>query len=127
MHFFLSQLRKEIVEQWASRKMPVLFVVMLAMGLLSPISAKLLPEIIASLGEGQNFTILLPEPTISDSLAQYIKNTSQLVMIVVLLLSAITIVTERERGLMTLIFPHALPRAVFVLAKFVALAFLIFL
>ena len=127
MDYFLTQFRKEIHEQWASRKLPVLMVVMLAIGLLSPISAKLLPEIIASMGEGQNFTILLPEPTISDSLAQFIKNTSQLVMIVILILSAITIVSERERGLMTLIFPHALPRSVFVLAKFAALAFLIFL
>ena len=60
-----------------------------------------------------------------DALDQFIKNTNQMVIFVVLLLSFTTVVSERERGLMTLVFPHALPRSTFILAKFVALALLV--
>lgn len=127
MHLFLTQLRKEFYELWATRKTFIFLGVMLAIGFLSPISAKLTPQLLAMVSKEQNITIILPDPTARDSLAQFVKNTSQLVMMVVLLLGAIAIVSERERGLMTLIFPHALPRTVFVLAKFVALAMLIFI
>jgi ABC-2 type transport system permease protein len=126
MHQFWTQVRKEIHEHWATRKILIFLGVMLGIGFLSPISAKLTPQLLAALSEEQNITIILPDPTTSDALAQYIKNTSQLAMIVVLLLGAIAIVSERERGLMTLIFPHALSRTVFVLAKFVGLATLVF-
>ena len=125
MRLFWIQLGKELREQWATRKTLVVLVVMLAFGLISPISARILPDLVASLGQGQNVTIILPKPTTTDALAQFVKNTNQIIVFVVLLLSFTAVVAERERGLMTLIFPHALPRSTFVLAKFVALALLL--
>ncbi len=126
MRLFWIQFRKEVREQWATRKLLVVLIVMLAVGMLSPISAKVLPDLIASLGQGQNVTIILPEPSATDALTQYVKNTNQFVVFVGLLLGFIAIVGERERGQMTLMFPHALPRSTFVLAKFAALAVLLF-
>jgi ABC-2 type transport system permease protein len=125
MRLLWTQLRKEWLELWATRKTIIVLAVMLALGFLAPISAKVMPELVASLAQGQNVTIILPEPTEKDALAQFVKNTTQMVMIVVLIVSFIAIVTERERGLMTIIFPHALPRSTFVLAKFTALALLV--
>ncbi len=125
MRLFWIQLGKELHEQWATRRALVVLVVMLAFGLLSPISAKLLPDLVASLGQGQNVTIIVPKPTTTDALIQFVKNTNQIIVFVVLLLSFTAVVAERERGLMTLVFPHALPRSTFVLAKFVALALLL--
>jgi ABC-2 type transport system permease protein len=125
MSLFWIQLRKELHEQWATRKTLVVLAVMLAFGFLSPIAAKLLPELVSSLGTGQNVTIILPTPTAKDALDQYVKNTNQMILLVALVVSFAVIVSERERGLMTLIFPHALPRSTFVLAKFAALALLI--
>lgn len=125
MKLFWIQLQKELYEQWATRKMLVVLAVMLVFGFLAPITAKLLPELVASIGQGQNVTIILPPPTAKDSLDQFIKNTSQLVLLIALLLSFTVVVSERERGLMQLIFPHALPRTTFILAKFTALSLLL--
>ncbi|CAG0960751.1 MAG: ABC transporter permease subunit [Anaerolinea sp.] len=125
MSLFRIQLLKELHEVWATRKAIVFLITMLVFGLMAPITAKLLPELVASLGQGQNIIITVPPPTVSDSLGQFVKNTNQLVAFIVLLLAFLSVVSERERGLMTLIFPHALPRDTFIVAKFVVLALLL--
>lgn len=122
---FRHQLRKELHELWATRKALIALVVMLAFGMLSPLAAKLLPDLLDSFGGSQRVQIILAEPTLKDALDQFIKNTQQMVMFMVLLLSFGTVVAERERGLMTMTFPHGLSRPIFVLAKFTALVLLL--
>lgn len=122
---FRHQLRKELHELWATRKALIALVVMLAFGMISPISAKLLPDLLDSIGEGQQVQIIVPEPTLKDALDQFVKNAQQMLMFMVLLLSFGTVVAERERGLMTMTFPHGLSRPIFVLAKFTALVILL--
>jgi ABC-2 type transport system permease protein len=123
---FNTQLRKEIHELWATKKALIVLVIMLAFGFLAPITAKLLPELLKSMGNNNTAVqITITEPTAKDALIQFVQNTSQTLMFMVVLVSFTVIVSERQRGQMTLIFPHALPRTVFVLAKFIALALLI--
>lgn len=123
---FNTQLRKEIHELWATKKALIVLVIMLAFGFLAPITAKLLPEMLKSVGTNNTgVQITISEPTAKDALIQFVQNTSQTLMFMVVLVSFTAIVSERQRGQMTLIFPHALPRTVFVLAKFTALALLI--
>jgi ABC-2 type transport system permease protein len=123
---FNTQLRKEIHELWATKKALIVLVIMLAFGFLAPITAKLLPELLKSAGNNNTgVQITITEPTTRDALIQFVQNTSQTLMFMVVLVSFTAIVSERQRGQMTLIFPHALPRTVFVLAKFIALALLI--
>jgi hypothetical protein len=62
MSLFWTQVEKELREQWATRKALVVLVVMLAFGFLAPITAKVLPDLIGSLGQGQGVTIILPKP-----------------------------------------------------------------
>jgi ABC-2 type transport system permease protein len=126
MNTFRTQLRKELHELWATKKAMIVLVIMLAFGFLAPITAKLLPELLKSMGNSnQGVQITITEPTVRDALTQFVQNTSQTLMFMVVLVSFTAIVSERQRGQMTLIFPHALPRSVFVLAKFAALALLI--
>ena len=123
---FSTQLRKEIRELWATKKALIVLVIMLAFGFLAPITAKLLPELLKSAGNSNTgVQITITEPTAKDALIQFVQNTSQTLMIMVVLVSFTAIVSERQRGQMTLIFPHALPRTVFVVAKFAALGLLI--
>jgi len=121
MRLFWVQWRKEWLELWQTRKAIIVLAVMLAFGFLAPITAKLLPELMKSAGNTGNITITIGEVTVNDAIDQFVKNTSQTIVILALLMSFNVIVSERERGLMTLIFPHALPRSTFVLAKFAAL------
>jgi ABC-2 type transport system permease protein len=123
---FNTQLRKELHELWATKKALIVLVIMLAFGFMAPITAKLLPELLKSMGNNNTAVqITITEPTAKDALIQFVQNTSQTLMFMVVLVSFTAIVSERQRGQMTLIFPHALPRTVFVLAKFAALGLLI--
>jgi ABC-2 type transport system permease protein len=120
------QLRKELLELWRTRKLIVVLVVLVGFGMLSPILAKITPDLIKSMGEGQlqGVTITIPEPTTQDAIDQFIKNMTQFGLLLAVLMSFGAVVGERERGQAALIFPHPLPRTVFVVAKFGALAIL---
>lgn len=123
---FNTQLRKEFHELWATKKALIVLVIMLAFGFMAPISAKLLPEMLKSMGDDNTAVqVTITDPTVTDALVQFVQNVSQTLMFMVVLVSFTAIVSERQRGQMTLIFPHGLSRSVFVLAKFVALALLI--
>lgn len=126
MRVFGVQLRKELLELWRTRKLIVVLAVLVAFGFMSPIFAKITPDLIESMGEGQmnGIVIQVPEPTQKDAIDQFIKNMTQFGLLLAVLMSFGAIVGERERGQAALMFPHPLPREVFVLAKFAALVLL---
>lgn len=126
MRVFLVQLRKELRELVRTRKLFIVVVVLLAFGLMSPIFAKITPDLLEALGEDQlaGVQIIIPEPSTRDANEQFVKNTTQFGLLLAVLVGFGAIVGERERGQLALIFPHPLPRRVFVLAKFAALAIL---
>lgn len=126
MRVFGVQLSKELLELWRTRKLIVVVAVLVVFGFMSPILAKITPDLIESLGEGQGteITIILPEPSTKDAIDQFVKNITQFGLLLAVLMSFGAIVSERERGQAALMFPHPLPRETFVLAKFAALAIL---
>lgn len=126
MRVFGVQLRKELREQWRTRKLLIVVAVLLIFGLMSPAFAKIMPDLLKSLSESQasGVQIILPEPSLRDATDQFVKNTTQFGLLLAVLVGFGAIVGERERGQLALVFPHPLPRRVFVLAKFAALAIL---
>jgi ABC-2 type transport system permease protein len=125
MRIFGVQLNKELRELWHTRKVIVVLAVMIAFGLMSPIFAKITPDLLKSMGESQSGVIItIPEPSRADAIDQFVKNMSQFGLLLAVLMTFGTIVGERERGQAALMFAHPLPRELFVLAKFAALAIL---
>ena len=124
MRVFGVQLRKELTELWRTRKLIIVLAVLAGFGLMSPILAKITPDLIESLGEGQmeGVVITIPEPTQKDAIDQLVKNISQFGLLLAVLMSFGAIAGERERGQAALMFAHPLPREVFVAAKFAAQA-----
>ena len=117
-------LGKELREQWRTYRFLALAVVFVAFaGLLSPITAKLAPELLQSLttSAGQTISIQLPEPTAADSLAQFLKNLTQIGVIALILVAMGTVALERERGTAATVLAKPVSRLSFLLAKFVAL------
>jgi len=121
MNFYTS-LRKEILELVRTHRLLVMAVVLIAFGLSSPLLAKLMPELMRLVPGGEDFLALIPPPTINDAIAQYVKNLSLFGLLLAYLMTMGAVAQEKERGTAVLMLVKPLPRAVFLLAKFVALA-----
>ncbi|HET9344944.1 MAG TPA: ABC transporter permease subunit [Candidatus Limnocylindrales bacterium] len=113
-------LRKELLEQWRTLRLPVIAAVFVLIGLSSPLLARFTPELIEALG-GAQFQITLPPPTTPDAVDQLIKNVSQFGILVAVLLAMGSVATEKERGTAGLILTKPASRGAFLLAKLVAI------
>jgi ABC-2 type transport system permease protein len=113
-------LRKELLEQWRTLRLPVIAAVFVLIGLSSPLLARFTPELIEALG-GAQFQITLPPPTTPDAVDQLIKNVSQFGILIAVLLAMGSVATEKERGTAGLILTKPASRGAFLLAKLVAI------
>ncbi len=118
---FLVVLRKELLEHWRRRRTVVVCVVFLFLGFLSPLSAKLLPDLVQTLGATSGVTIQINPPTVQDALFQHVKNVSQMGVLLVVLLAMGALAREKARGTAPMILSKPVSRADFLLGKLVAL------
>ncbi len=117
---------KELRQAWRTKRILVIWVVFLAFGMMSPLFARFMPEIIGSFEEAQMFVDLIPPPTIADTMVQYIENLSQFGFILAVLLAMGAVVGEKERGVAPMILSKPMARWAFIASKFAA-QFLIYL
>lgn len=120
---FLTQLRKEIMEQLRSRRFLIVFIILLVWGMLSPLTAKFVGEIFNSIPAMAPYAALIPPPTVTDAVGQYIKNINQFMVILALLVTMGSVAVEKDKGTAALMLVKPLPRSTFILAKFLALVF----
>jgi ABC-2 type transport system permease protein len=120
MSGFAALLRKELLEQWRTMRLPLVATVFLLVGLSSPLLARFTPEILKAVG-GDQFQIVLPTPTAADAYDQLAKNLGQFGAIVAVLLAMGSVATEKERGTAALILTKPASRSAFLLAKVVAI------
>jgi len=118
---FSAALRKEILESWRTHRFLVVVSVLVIFGILSPLTAKFMPEIFKMVSGAEQFASLIPEPSVKDAVDQYIKNISQFALIMGILISMGSVVQEKERGTAAMILVKPLPRGVFLLAKLTVL------
>lgn len=109
---------KELKEQLKTFKGIVIFIVLLIFGMTSPLLAKLTPEIIKMAASGVSITI--PTPTYTDAYAQFFKNITQMVLIIVILVFSGGVVNETTKGTAQIMLTKRLPRSSFILSKFLA-------
>jgi ABC-2 type transport system permease protein len=120
MSGFAALLRKELLEQWRTTRLPVVATVFLLVGLSSPLLARFTPEIIEAVG-GDQFQIVLPTPTAADAYDQLAKNLGQFGALIAVLLAMGSVATEKERGTAALILTKPASRGAFLAAKLVAI------
>ena len=120
--YFLTALRKELLQEWRTRRVLVVAAIFLVFGMGSPLLAKFTPEIIGSFAEAEMFADLIPVPTAVDGMAQYLKNLTQFGFLLAVLLAMGAVVGEKERGVAQMILSKPLPRWAFLLSKFAAQA-----
>lgn len=120
MNGFGPLLRKELLEQWRTRRLLVVAVVFVALGIGSPFLARYTPELIQALG-GVPFEIEFPEPTTRDAVDQFLKNLGQVGILSAILLAMGSVATEKERGTAALLLSKPASRAAYLAAKLVAM------
>lgn len=117
---FFTAFSKEFLEQRRTRKLLVVMVVLVLFGMTSPLMAKMIPQIMTLVPGGEAFVGLIPEPTIQDAVAQYMKNVTQFGILLVLVLGMGAVAAEKDKGTAAMVISKPMPRASFLLAKFCA-------
>ena len=117
---FLSSYRKEIQFQWRTKRFLIVVAIFLVFGMLSPLIAKFTPELISSLEETAAFADLIPEPSVVDSINQYVSNLTQFGFILVILLGMNAVAGEKEKGTAAMVLSKPIPRWSFILSKYIA-------
>lgn len=121
MRGFRSFLVKELTEVFRTWRGPLFFGFALFFAVSSPVLAKLTPQLLASIGTGQpGLEIHIPDPTWHDAVAQWIKNLSQLLTLLVLVSGGGLIAGEVAAGTTALVLTKPVPRFAFVSAKVIA-------
>ena len=119
---FITAFNKEFLEQRRTRKFLIALVVLVLFGMTSPLMAKMTPQIMTMVPGGEAFVGLIPEPTINDAVAQYIKNITQFGILLALVFSMGSMTVEKDKGTAAMILSKPMPRGSFLLAKFASLA-----
>jgi ABC-2 type transport system permease protein len=120
---FLIVLRKELLEQFRTYKLLIIAAVLIVFGLISPLLAKLTPELLKAVPNiPPELALAIPAPMLVDAAAQYVKNMSQFGILLALLMSMGSVAQEKERGTAAMMLTRPVSRETFLLAKFTSLA-----
>ena len=123
MSSFGFLLAKEMREQLRTMRLIVVLAVFGAFGILSPVLAKALPDIIKA--AGGDIQITLPTPTVRDAMDQFAKNVGQMGALIAILISMGAVATEKERGTAGFLLTKPVGREEFLLGKIAAIAILL--
>jgi ABC-2 type transport system permease protein len=117
MKGYIAFTKKEVLESIRTYRVLILFLVAFLVGMLSPITAKLMPEIFKSL-QLDGIVITLPPPVALDAYAQLFKNMTQIGMLVVLLVFSGMLSNEIMKGTLIPMLTKGLSRGAVILSKF---------
>ncbi len=120
---FINVLRKELMEQWRTKRFLIVAAVLVIFGLASPLLAKVTPDLLRSVPNmPAGLADLIPVPSIADAVGQYIKNMSQFGILLAVLMSMGVVIQEKERGTAVMMLTHPVSHLTFLAAKFTALS-----
>jgi ABC-2 type transport system permease protein len=112
----IKLMKKELNEYLKTGKFYILLFVFVFFAILSPVTAKFMPEIIKSMSQGISITI--PPPTWRDSFVQFSKNLNQIVFIVIVLVFLGSVAEEKNHGTASLVAVKGIDRRKWVFSKF---------
>src|SRR3954447_10341567 len=114
-------LRKELREAWRTRRLPVIALLFVAVGIVSPLTARYLAEILKA-AVGDQLTIPIPVSTAATAIGQLQKNLGQLGALAAIALAMGSVSGELDRGTAALVLAQPATRGAFLAAKLVAIA-----
>ncbi len=117
-------LRKELREQVRTMRLLVVVAVFAVFGLLSPVFARYVREIVDAVG-GSGFGGMIPAPTVGDAVIQFTKNVGQFGVLIAILVSMGSVATEKDRGTAAFVLTKPITRGAFIAAKMLAIGLLL--
>ena len=124
MNPYLIFLKKELLESAKTYKLLILGAVFLIFGLMSPLFAKLMPEILRwamttdPATAGIDLSSMFTDPKALDAWAQFYSNIGQMGLIVLVVVFSGMLSSEISKGTLTIILTKGLTRSSAILAKF---------
>ncbi|HET7037960.1 MAG TPA: ABC transporter permease [Thermomicrobiaceae bacterium] len=123
MSTFGVLLGKDLTEQWRTRRLLIVVIIFLLLGLSSPLLAYYTPQLVAH--TAGDLQLSVPTPTTADAVDQLLKNLTQIGPFAAILLAMGTVARELERGTAAFILSKPVSRDAFLASKFLALALLL--
>ena len=124
MQGFGLLLRKELRELVRTMRLPVVLVVFAILGLISPLVARYIREILEAAG-GAQFQGVVPDPVARDAVAQLTKNLGQFGVLIAILITMGSVAGEKDRGTAAFLLTKPLGRGAFLGAKVAAIGLLL--
>lgn len=112
--------RKEWMESVKTARFWVVLAVFGVFGMLGPLTARYINEILTSIGGDFGGIIELPPPVVNDSWIQFFKNMNQLCMLVMVLMYMNMVSGEKRRGSVLLVLSKGVSRTALLSAKLTA-------
>ena len=116
-------LKKELVEAFKTYKMLIMGAVFLIFGILSPLMAKMMPDIMKWAMQtdpstaGMDLSALFTEPKALDAWAQFYSNIGQTGLVVLVIVFSGMIASELSKGKLTILLTKGLSRSAVILSK----------
>jgi len=117
MRAFVAFTKKEFVESLRTFRLIVLMAVFVLLGIISPLTAKMMPEILKAVAEA-GLVITMPDPVAMDSWAQFYSNVGQMGMLALIITFCGIMANELSRGTLVNLLTKGMKRHVVILSKF---------
>lgn len=116
MNGFGLLLAKELREAWRTRRLPIVALMFVAVGIISPLTAKYLADIL-KLAVGDQIPVPIPPADAATAIGQLQKNLGQLGALAAIALAMGSVAGELDRGTAALVLAQPVARPAFLLAK----------
>ncbi|GLC29177.1 ABC transporter permease [Clostridium omnivorum] len=117
MRSYIAFTKKEWMDYLRNYKAMILIIVFAILGIMSPLSAKFMPDILKEFMPA-GMSIQLPEPSNIDSWTQFFKNVSQMGSIVMVIIFSGMMSNEYEKGTLVNLVTKGLSRKSIIAAKY---------
>lgn len=121
MKAFRAFFKKELLESHRTYKVWIILIVFLIFGIMSPLTAKLMPVMFEQLLPA-GVVLEVPEPTAIDSWLQFYKTLSQMGIVLFVILFSTTLSAELSKGTLILMLTKGLSRKTVIWSKAAAIA-----
>lgn len=115
---------KEMRELVRTARLPVVLVVFALLGLVSPVLARYMREILEAVG-GNQLQGLIPDPVVDDAVIQFTTNLGQFGVLIAVLITMGSVAAEKDRGTAAFLLTKPLDRGAFLGAKVAAIGLLL--